>query len=380
MILKDKKILIISDYFLPGYKAGGPIKSVNLIVRNLSAYFKFSLITRNHDLGDKKPYFNIKYDEPLKNKNYSIIYLSNTFISILNRNILKINPHIIYLNSFFSTISLKVVFLKKLGIINSKVILSPRGELSEGALSIKHLKKYIFISVCNFFRLYEKIDFHVTSSEEKIRVKKLILCSNIYNIFNFSNSEIPVKKNIIKRPNYLRIVFLSRISLKKNLQFCFKILNNYPFNGNISFDIYGTIEDEKYFSSCVAKAKVTPPNVTVNFLGPVPSINVSNVLLKYHMLFLPTLNENFGHVIVEAMQLGIIPLISDQTPWLNLETSNAGYALDLKNEIGFMHAISKTLIYDNEAFLENSRHVKEYINNKLNNKFLINSYLQMFNS
>ena len=55
-----KKILIFIDWFLPGIKAGGPIKSVSALVNHLNSEFDFYIITSNTDFGDKQAYKNLE--------------------------------------------------------------------------------------------------------------------------------------------------------------------------------------------------------------------------------------------------------------------------------------------------------------------------------
>ena len=46
--------------------------------------------------------------------------------------------------------------------------------------------------------------------------------------------------------------------------------------------------------------------------------------------FLPTLGENFGHAIAEALAAGLPPVISDRTPWRDLDRHGAGTVLSLE--------------------------------------------------
>jgi glycosyltransferase involved in cell wall biosynthesis len=48
------------------------------------------------------------------------------------------------------------------------------------------------------------------------------------------------------------------------------------------------------------------------------------MMKNYDLFFLPTLGENYGHVIFEALASGVPVLISDRTPWQNLKTLGVG--------------------------------------------------------
>ena len=54
-----KKVLIFIDWYLPGYKAGGPVQSISNMVEHLKEEFDFSIITRNTDYCERTPYSNI---------------------------------------------------------------------------------------------------------------------------------------------------------------------------------------------------------------------------------------------------------------------------------------------------------------------------------
>ena len=55
-------ILTPAGYYLPGYKAGGPITTLANMVERLGEEFSFRIATRDRDLGDTKPYSGIGED------------------------------------------------------------------------------------------------------------------------------------------------------------------------------------------------------------------------------------------------------------------------------------------------------------------------------
>ena len=50
------RILCFVAYYLPGFKAGGALRTVANIVQSLGGEFEFFLLTQDRDLGDKRPY------------------------------------------------------------------------------------------------------------------------------------------------------------------------------------------------------------------------------------------------------------------------------------------------------------------------------------
>ena len=77
-----KKILIFSRYFLPGYKAGGPIRSISNFYSNLEDKYSIKIICLPRDYLSKNNYKNRK----INNWNYSsgnnFIYCSSTLKQI----------------------------------------------------------------------------------------------------------------------------------------------------------------------------------------------------------------------------------------------------------------------------------------------------------
>ena len=53
---KVRRVLAFTGVFLPGYKAGGPIKSIIKILEDLPDSVKVTLVTADRDLGDSVPY------------------------------------------------------------------------------------------------------------------------------------------------------------------------------------------------------------------------------------------------------------------------------------------------------------------------------------
>ena len=372
------RLLIISDYYLPGFKAGGPIKSISTLCNNIKNTIHVTIMTSNHDLGETNSYDNIEFDRILKFNSHEIIYLSKVNFVKIKLFINKISPDVIYLNSFFSKFTQIILLLKKLGIIKSRIVLAPRGELSLGALSIKPIKKSIFIKILKFFNIYTNdIFFHSTDEIEFRDIKKLFSNKTFFipNLIFYINPFVPVAS---KKENELKIIFLSRITKKKNLLYALDVLVNNIYDGKIKFDIYGPIEDEIYWKKCEDIIIQAKHNIMIKYKGSVGPRNVMHILSKNNVFFLPTKNENFGHAIVEAMQCGLVPIISDQTPWNDLQKYNAGFSLNLKNRVVFRETINQMLISSESEFQKLSKNAQKYINSKIDNEELVDSYIQMF--
>jgi len=167
-----KTILTFIGYYLPGYKSGGPVRSVSNMVNLLSEHYDFKIITRDRDELDHKPYDGIKINEWNKASN-SFIYYTNLKCS-LRKLIRKTEFDTYYLNSFFDYhFSIKIILLLKLKLIPQKpVVLAPRGELLEGALSLKRNKKRSYLTIAKKLGLYKYITWHASSKYEADEIKR----------------------------------------------------------------------------------------------------------------------------------------------------------------------------------------------------------------
>lgn len=370
-------ILIFIDWFLPGFKAGGPIKSVSNIVNSLHQDFNFFIITSDRDIDDDKPYETEPLDKWIEKEYYQIAYLSEeNRINFITKTIQENSFDTFYFNSFFS----KKYTLDPLSIVkkiksNPKIIIAPRGMLGKGALKIKALKKGVFLFFAKLIGLYNNVIWHATDAGESNDIKlifgnnsKVIVSPNI-SILNITESKI--KKN----KSELSLVFFSRITQKKNLFYCLEILNKL-IDHNITLDIYGSIEDETYWKMC--EDFIRKNNLKVNYISKLNPLDVQSTLSNYHFLFFPTLHENYGHVIVEALSAGCGLILSSNTPWKNLQKSKIGWDIDLENKNEFISVIEECFEMTQEEYNEYRKNCYNYIEMETNKHNAIELTRKMF--
>ncbi len=351
-----KGILIFSDWFLPGYKAGGPIRSIANLSEYLADFTDVYIFTSNHDLGDKIPYPNITNNQWVKTENgYHVYYCSTENLSQKNvKKILnEIRPDVVYINGIFSKVFSIFPLQASLKFNDARVIVAPRGMLGKGALNIKPLKKKLFLLVSKrILNLYKRVNWQATSEQEHKEILDFVgEDKNIEVIPNLSSILFQEKMfSKVKEPGSLRMVFISRISPKKNLLFALKVLSENKFSGNIYYDIFGPVEDEKYWDKCLEEIKLMPSNIIVSYKGNLQHSDVVDTISKYHVLFFPTQNENYGHVISESIMAGNLLVLSDQTPWRRLKQLEIGFDLPLNNSSAFVDAISELLSLNQVAY------------------------------
>lgn len=337
--LKDNKlmtppsILTFVAHYLPGYKSGGPIQSIANLAAQLGANFNFLIVTRDRDAGDEKPYPAINPEEWRAVGNAQVRYMS--FRAQTPWGIAKVmrrTPHtMVYLNSFFNwRSSILPLLLRKIGLApRTPLLLAPRGEFSKGALSLKSSRKRAFLVVAKLIGLHNDVIWQASSMHEANDIRAAFgnrlpihIASDLPRLVHGG-----LAHEVREQDQLVRLVFLSRISPMKNLNFVIDVLSRVKVP--VTMSIVGPVSDQGYWEECKSKIGGLPRHVNVRYDGVVVADKVPSVISKSDLFFLPTLGENFGHVIIEALGAGTPALISDQTPWQDLESEGCGWVLPL---------------------------------------------------
>ncbi len=321
-----KKILILMGHYLPGYKDGGPLRTIANVVETLGDDYNFYIACYDRDHGDSTAYANIQKNSWNQVGKAKVWYVKPGGFS--NKLLIDLSEgmDLIYLCSFYDDYGYKVLFLRKKKKIVIPVALASMGVFSKQALEQKALKKKVFISGCKMLGLFKNICWSVTSQLEAQDVQKRIGKIDYIVAEDLPRSNVPGIKNEHGNKN---ICFLSRICAHKGLDIAIDALIAAKLK-NINFTIYGPIQEKEYWENCRRKLESAVFNWTYG--GDVSSEKVQEVLAKQDILILPTKSENYGHVIFEALSVGCIPIISNRTPWTELESRSAGYIVSLNPE------------------------------------------------
>jgi glycosyltransferase involved in cell wall biosynthesis len=355
-----KKILVMISYYLPGYKAGGPIQSIKNLSDWLGEELSFQILTSNHDFQEKVPYPGIKTGVWKNVGSAKVMYLSPkqmSFVALRNQ-LQRLEYDFIYLNSYLDLQTRRILMLRRMGMIPGKpVVLAPRGQFSTGALGLKRLKKQMYIPVAMRLGLYDNIIWQATNENEKQNIlftlgrfvpdlaQRIRIAPNLGSRVKKRDSENFIRH---KNPHCVRVVFLSRISRMKNIDYGLRLLS--CISGDVVFDIYGPIEDGRYWEECKAIISKLPSNIHVSYRGEIHPDQVHDTLSQYHLFLFPTLGENFGHVVLEAMTAGCIILISDKTQWRGLAEKKVGWDIALSEQDRFKIAFNMCTAMSDDEF------------------------------
>ncbi len=324
------RVLVFIDWYLPGYMAGGPVRSLANVVERLQHELDFHIVTRNTDYTSDQPYAGIVPDQwTTLPGGAKVWYASAKGVDLRTwKKLLAQQPwDTVYINGLYSWwFNILPVWLTRRR--KCKRVVAVRGMLASGALRQGAAKKLLFLSVARMLELYKGVVFQATNAEEardiqahQLRPAAVAITPNLPRPVELQRMPID------KRQGEAELVSAARIAPEKNTLLAIEALRD--VQGTVRYSLYGTVYDEAYWRKCQEAIAQLPPNVSVVHEGPVPTDDVPRVLAAAHALYMPSAGENFGHAMLEALSVGRPLLISDRTPWRGLESEHVGWDLPL---------------------------------------------------
>ena len=356
-----KKVLILIPYYKPGFRSGGPqrtIENVCSVFRNKAQIY---VVTQNYDFGLANDPYDVEVGKWHRIDGIKIMYLSQKLYNPMGLKPFFKQFDTIYSCGLFEKSSLSTLVLNKLYHKSGKnVYIAPMGVFSPGAFHSKHKKKNVFIQLVKILGLYKNIIWSFTSEGEyrdairvlgsKKYIQKHIIAEDLPSAVDFGKSFEYLKNRTSS--DALNVIFLSRICPQKNLLFAINVLKEVCTDKRINFDIYGIAEDTAYWKECQEEIAQLPQNVIAEYKGAVKPDNVIDTFRKYDVFLFPTKGENYGHVIYESLAAGCIPIISDQTPWTIIEDNNIGRVISLCKSKDYSNSIEYYSRKNNDEILK----------------------------
>lgn len=373
-----RDILIIMGRYLPGYKDGGPVRSIKNLTDFLGKEYNFKILTCDRDHGDTEAYPDIKVNSWNRVGNADVYYVppkgfSRKLIVELARQV-----DLVYVCGCFNDYAINTLIANRLGKIKVPVVVAAMGLFSPKEFQLKYYKKKTFTTVFNLLGMFKNVYWSATSEMEISEIKRQVVATDkqflIAEDLPRKVNEENVRKE--KKAGSLKIVWISRIAPKKNLKYAIEILKE--AKSNIKFTIYGPVHVQEYWEECKQELRNLPNNVKWEWKGNLDSENVVETLKLYDVFLFPTLGENFGHVIQEALSAGCSCIISNQTPWQDFESKGVGYVFPLDGKNDFVNAVDRYAIMTQEDFQRVSERAHKYAIDVSNNKVDNTGYRKIF--
>jgi len=380
-LAKKLTILILVDWFAPGFRAGGPIQSTVNIAFALKDKYTIKVLTTDTDFGEENPYPGIpanqwtqEMDEEIK-----IYYAQKKGLNSRQiRNLIaESQADFVYLNHLFSPLFVVYpLWLKWTGKIKGKIVICPRGALTQSALSVKRFKKIPLLILLRMTGIAKRVRFHATNEVEKTAIEERFPNSEVIVANNLPSTRQLPFTDLEKKPGFLKAIFIARIHPIKNLAFLLDLLKH--VKQSIMLTIVGPLEEKDYWEECEKLISGLPQNIKANYQGAIPPHELPAQLHQHHLYILPTSGENFGHSIFEAFLAGRQVLISDQTPWLNLYEQNIGWDLPLNEMFGFVNAIETAAAWNQHDFTAHASASWQFAKNFIAHDSVSSQYQKLF--
>jgi len=320
---------VTSAWFEPGYRGGGPVRSVAAIVDTVAPPVEVVLVTSDRDLGDAAPYAEVPGGWTRRGRAWvhRLDAGSPGAWWRLLRDLRRQRFDLLYVNSLwgpqFTLVFLAASSLRLLHV--DDVLIAPRGELTPGALSLKSRKKGAFLRLTQPLLRSRRVQWHASTAQEAAQIRLAVPSAKVIVV----EPQISLPERSMSPPvahgGVISLVFLSRITAKKNLELVVRCLDGLSLPATL--DVYGPIEDFAYWRRCLAIIDQLPKHIRVAYCGEVRPAEVRSTFLRYDAFVFPTLGENFGHVIAESLSAACPVLCSAETPWTAVLENGGGTVL-----------------------------------------------------
>lgn len=348
--------VVLTDFFLPSDKAGGPVRSMaELATATVAGRVLF--VAGDRDLGDSEPFPDLVVGRPVRVLGAEVVYLpADRARSILTawRLLRSVQPDTVYLNTLFAPVSgLLPLLLHRARLLHSGLlVVAPRGQLDPGAMSLSAGRKRAVLRVVRRLGGRADVRFHATSELERRHILQVLPDAEVRVL-----PPVPAVRwrqappTPVRTP--LRLVYVSRVSPKKGLLVALEALR--LLEVPVALDVHGPEEDVEYSTACRRLAETLGPEHQVRFLGPIAHEQVTGVLEAADALVLPTLGENFGHVVLESLASGCPPVLGSATPWTGSLKAGAGWAVDATSPRSVADALEQLAALTPEEAAQRSR-------------------------
>jgi len=314
------KICLITPAYFPAISYGGPINSVKLIAEELVKLGnKVSVFTSAFGLDENKSKKEII--------NRVEVYYFKYFIFkrwIISFSLLKElwkqrnNFDIFHINLIWDPISWLSGFL--LSLSERKIIISPRGTVEKELIRghnyfLKKIVYYLFLR----FIFNKTTGFHFSSQREREKFFEFTKINKnfkiVYNPFYFEEFDKKIDKNLLKKFNLLDkryILYFGRISWKKRIELLIEAFNELTKEiKDFYLAIIGSSEKD-YFERLKKKIEAFNLDDKVILFGETIYGDEKIVLYQNaHFFVLPSISENFGYVVLEALASRVPVIVSD---------------------------------------------------------------------
>ncbi len=150
-----------------------------------------------------------------------------------------------------------------------------------------------------------------------------------FGLTNTSQYELPIKAS-----------FVGRLVPYKGADMAIEAMASLAKEGKITFDIYGNGPEEERLKTLVNNKGLADKIIVHGF---VPNTELQHKLVQSDIFVFPSVREFGGGVVLEAMALGVVPVIADYAGPAELVTPESGYTVPMGTRESLIENFKKQL-------------------------------------
>jgi glycosyltransferase involved in cell wall biosynthesis len=373
-VIVKRTLTMVYFSMFPSTHAIGPASTVANLAAALSEDFDITVLSLNFDRSRRKKLFAERGVVAARASQYKVLYLPYTLIRFYELcKALRTAPGALTIHCLYDfRLSIPALLISLVVQPSRSIIHLPHGIFMD-VINKKHrLRKRMFCWFLSWKPIRTRVVHIASSWREMIEVKKRVgPDAKVVVISHFFGDLARFLPNPPQRKvaGALAIGFVGRVTEQKNLIFAIEALASAGVAAELH--VFGEAVDMQYLAECQRVARDRNVSVLVQFRGRLAKEGLFRELAKMDLFFSPTLGENFGQAIFEALSLGLPVLLSTETPWLDVASHHAGWALDLADKEEFAARIRFAFDADEETWGSFRGGARRYATAKSNNPALL---------
>lgn len=323
----SKRVAIVATEFAPAYSWGGPVFSLLRLAKELGADREVVVFASTR----MEPRSRKKITKAMMDENFEgvanitrydhVPLIGLSFGSVLELRKIIHESDLVYINSTYSPVVLWAVALCVSRQVN--VVWAPRGAIQarlQGSRRSSFLK-ITFEKVLGWLLKKCSAAIHVTSDMERTELSPPFIDIKTFVFPNINFAPLSQRREIHQVQN-IRFLFLSRIHEKKGI---FELLENPKLPRDLKITLVGPGEPADI--SKLNAAISNRPNT--EYLGAVyDEEKKAEILRSNDILILPSHSENFGNVVIEALNNRLPVLTTKRVPIDEIDEYDVGKRVD----------------------------------------------------
>lgn len=333
------RVLVVAHAFPPAYR-GGSIRTLEHLTSRLGREIEFFVITRTHDYGETTPLdvevatwversgAQVWYERPWRRTPWKIASLARA-----------VEADVLYVNSIFAPGCVAACVARRLRLLDAPMLVAPEGELNAASLAHHPRRKRWYLRVARLLALHKSAQWRASTDDEAITIRARVNTSAGVAVAAcppplLESPPVPSQPEDPARP--ARLVYLSIISARKAPTRAGRFV---LATADATLDVFGPSRDDRELAA-LTELVAGDASGRVRYHGPLDHGDVASTLSSYDALIFPTAGESFGYVVGEALLAGCPVLVSDRTPWQDLDSCGAGSVIDLDDDDAWQAALA----------------------------------------